>query len=200
MERDRPGAECASRIIKGPNERLARRISSGGGRHCVDLNIGLHGAVHVVIWRATGEGIGEVTDQEDRVITTLSPARSLGEWDVIALMAPEVYMTMHGIPFTDNSVSDDRRVVDLILHDKPDADAIKAKAAEELKFVLSCPYIERAIGILAPELDDIETIGSVSGEVIYELIDLILMASQYAVGLRELLKEQRDDKAAGTSE
>src|SRR6266478_3796368 len=126
-----------------------------------NLNIGLHEAVHIAIWRATGEGIGEVIDQEDRVITTLSPARSLDEWDVIALMAPEVYMTMHGIPFTDNSVSDDRRVIDLILRDKPDADAIKAKTAEELRFVLSCPHIERAIGILAPELDDIETIGSV---------------------------------------
>lgn len=47
----------------------------------------------------------------------------------------------------------------------------------------------KAIDVLARRLDDIESIECLDREMIQEIIDPILVHSEYAVGLRERLKE-----------
>jgi hypothetical protein len=99
-------------------------------------------------------------------------------------------MTMHNIAFTENSVSHDRKLVDKILDGRADSSQLKLYMWWQLEEVLSCSHINRAIEVLSPILDDIETIGSMSGESIHQIIDPILLLSEYSLGLKELLKEQ----------
>lgn len=88
-----------------------------------DVNLPLHEAVHAIIWRTVGEDIVEVRSQDDVHYTKIS--RPLDERDIIAIMAPEVWMTAYAIACTDRSVSDDQGSVDKILNGRVDAAEFK---------------------------------------------------------------------------
>src|SRR5271167_978859 len=73
------------------------------------MEIALHETLHVVILRIDGLDIADVVDQEDDAAWTrlIEPQK----FTVAALMAPEVYMSLNNIAFTDSSVSGDRSEV-----------------------------------------------------------------------------------------
>jgi hypothetical protein len=169
-----------------------RELTDAGNAVHSNSDIGLHEAIHAVIWRVLGENLVEVRDQDDRVITAIS--HPLDEFNIIGLMGPEVYMTMHNIAFTENSVSHDRKSVDKFLEGRADSTQLKLYMWWELEAALSCPHVNRAIEVLAPILDDIETIRSMPGESIHQIIDPILLPSEYSLGLKELLKERSNDQ------
>jgi hypothetical protein len=71
------------------------------------IETGLHEALHIVVARLDGLDIANVVDHEDRVLTSLvEPQR----FTAAALMAPEVFMTLNNIAFTDHSVSSEMRL------------------------------------------------------------------------------------------
>ena|SRR5437016_1370977 len=70
--------------------------------------VALHETVHIVIVRLDGVDIVDVVDQDDAAWTRLVEPQ---KFTVAALMAPEVYMRLNNIAFTDASVSSDRDAV-----------------------------------------------------------------------------------------
>src|SRR5208282_4533382 len=87
------------------------------------IETGLHEALHIVVARLDGLDIANVVDHEDRVLTSLiEPQR----FTPAALMAPEVFMTLNNIAFTDHSVSSDRDAL---------AECLKPEAIEETRRV-----------------------------------------------------------------
>ena len=72
------------------------------------MEIALHEALHVVILRLDGLDITDVVDKDDAARTRLVEPH---KFTVAALMAPEVYMSLNNIAFTDLSVSSDRDAV-----------------------------------------------------------------------------------------
>jgi hypothetical protein len=121
------------------------------------------------------------------VTTILSP---LDQFNIIAVLAPEVYMTMYHITFSENSVSDDRKSIDQFLKNIKDSSQYKRYMWQALEAFLSCPHVLKAIDLLYPLLDTIEDVGSIPGETIHQMIDPVLSQSVYSLGLRELLKER----------
>jgi hypothetical protein len=72
------------------------------------IEVALHETVHIVIGRLGGLDVADVIDQDDAAWTRLvEPQR----FTVAALMAPEVYVALNNIAFTDESVSSDRKAV-----------------------------------------------------------------------------------------
>src|SRR6516225_822005 len=72
------------------------------------MHIALHETVHIVIGRLDGLDVADVIDQDDAAWTRLVEPQ---QFTVAALMAPEIYMTLNNIAFTDQSVSSDRNAV-----------------------------------------------------------------------------------------
>jgi hypothetical protein len=104
----------------------------------------LHETLHAVVLRLHGLDIADVVEKDDAAWTRLMPPQ---KYTVAALMAPEVYMTLNNIAFTDQSVSSDRRAV---------ADCIRPEALEDvrrqnrrlLESIFRCPYVQAAVSIL----------------------------------------------------
>jgi hypothetical protein len=72
------------------------------------IETALHETLHVVILRLAGRDIAKAVDRDDSTLTILVEPQ---EFTVAALMAPEVYMSLNNITFTDHSVSRDRDAV-----------------------------------------------------------------------------------------
>lgn len=65
------------------------------------IEVALHETLHIVILRLDGLDVAEVVDQDDAAWTRLvEPQR----FTVAALMAPEVYMSLNNIAFTDAAI------------------------------------------------------------------------------------------------
>lgn len=146
------------------------------------IEAGLHEAIHIVVARLDGLDIANVVEREDRILTMLvEPQR----FTAAALMAPEVYMVINNIAFTDHSVSGDRDAIAECF--KPDAIAeICGKNWELLKGVFQCPDVLAAINILSVRLDqELCRYGGMDGATIHQIIDPILAHSPYReTGLR----------------
>jgi hypothetical protein len=150
-----------------------------------NFNLADHEAVHAVLRRVGGDDVW-VVNQDDRSITKWTAVRPHStEWDVMSVMGPEVYMTMHNIEFTPNSVSHDSDMVNKILADREDAEQFKAKMRTQLEVVFSCPYICEAIRSLAEKLFGYSEVKAISSDAIHTLIDPFLLQSPHADGLRE---------------
>src|ERR1700738_518552 len=112
------------------------------------MEVALHETIHSVILRLDGLDIADVVDQDDAAWTrSVEPHK----FTVAALMAPEVYMSLNNIAFTDHSVSSDRKAV---------ADCFRPEAVEDirkvnrelLEIILQCPYVRAAISILSARM------------------------------------------------
>ena len=68
------------------------------------MPVALHETLHVVICRLEGLDIADVIDQDDAAWTRLVEPQ---KFTLAALMAPEIYMVLNNIAFTDESVSSD---------------------------------------------------------------------------------------------
>ena len=138
------------------------------------IETGLHEALHIVVARLDGLDIANVVDHEDRVLTSLvEPQR----FTAAALMAPEVFMTLNNIAFTDHSVSSDRDALAECL--KPEAiEETRRVEREWLEVVFQCPYVLMAIRVLAVRLDqELRERGAMDGAIIHQIIDPILARS-----------------------
>jgi hypothetical protein len=105
-------------------------------------------------------------------------------------MAPEVYMRLNDIAFTDRSVSSDRdAVVDCF---RPEAvEDIRKTNRELLEIIFQCPYVRAAISILSARMDnELREHKVMNGNSIHQIIDPILKYSPHADGLRERLNRQ----------
>jgi hypothetical protein len=148
------------------------------------MHIALHETVHIVVGRLDGLDVADVIDQDDAAWTRLVEPQ---KFTVAALMAPEIYMTLNNIAFTDNSMSSDRiAVADCFL---PDAvEDIRQTNRELLEVYFQCPYVLSAIGILGARMDsELREHKVMNGVSIHEIIDPILTCSPHADGLRERL-------------
>jgi hypothetical protein len=144
----------------------------------------LHETLHVVIARLDGLDISDVVDQDDAAWTRLiEPQR----FTVEAMMAPEVYMSLNNVAFTDDSVSIDRNAIAECY--RPEAvENIRQDSREWLEVVFRCPYVRAAISILTVRMDDeLRDHKIMKGSSIHEIIDPILQDSPYADGLRDKL-------------
>jgi hypothetical protein len=112
------------------------------------------------------------------------------KFTVAALTAPEVYMSLNNIGFTDLSVSSDRDAV---------ADCFRPEAVEDirkvnrelLEIIFKCPDVRAAISILSARMnDELREHKVMNGTSIHEIIDPILKYSPHADGLRERLNRQ----------
>jgi hypothetical protein len=148
------------------------------------MEVALHETIHIVILRLDGLEIADVVEQDDAAWTRLVEPH---KFTVAALTAPEVYMSLNNIAFTDLSVSSDRDAV---------ADCFRPEAVEDirkvnrelLEIILQCPYVRAAISILSARMDDeLRKHKVMNGTSIHEIIDPILKHSPHADGLRERL-------------
>lgn len=148
------------------------------------IHSALHETPHVVIGILSGLEIEVVVDQDDAVWTRLVEPH---KFNVAALMAPEVYMNLFNIAYTELSVSSDRdAVTDCFC---PEAiEDIRRANREWLEMVFKCPYVRRAIGILSVCMDaELRKHKRMSGTYIHEIVDPILKYSAHADDLREKL-------------
>ena len=131
-----------------------------------------------------GLDIADVIETDDAVWTRLVEPQ---KYTVAALMAPEVYMKLHEIEFTDQSVSSDRNAV---------AGCIRPAAVEDirrqnralLENIFQCPDIGAAICVLSARMDiELREHKVMHGNFIHEIIDPILTHSLYAADLRKKL-------------
>jgi hypothetical protein len=113
------------------------------------IETALHETLHAVILRLNGLDVADVVETADAVRTRLVEGQ---KYTVAALMAPEVYMKLHDIEFTDQSVSSDRNAV---------AECIRPEAVEDirrqnralLENIFQCPDIRAAICVLSARMD-----------------------------------------------
>jgi hypothetical protein len=144
------------------------------------LETALHETLHVVVLRLDGLDIADVVEKDDAAWTRLVPPQ---KYTVAALMAPEVYMTLNNIAFTDQSVSSDRHAVaDCI---RPEAvEDVRRRNRELLEIIFQCPYVRAAISILSVRMhDELREHKLMHGLSIHEIIDPILKHSPFADGL-----------------
>jgi len=148
------------------------------------MEVALHETIHIVILRLDGLDIADVVDQDDAAWTRLVEPQ---KFTVAALMAPEVYMSLNNISFTDSSVSSDRKAVaDCFLSE--DVEDIRRSNRELLGSIFQCPCVLAAISILSAQMDkELHEHKVINGSSIHEIIDSILKYSPYADGLRERL-------------
>lgn len=148
------------------------------------MEMAIHETIHVLVLRLDGLDIRDVVDQDDAARTRLVEPQ---KYTVAALMAPEVYMSLNNIAFTDLSVSSDRNSV---------ADCFRPEAVEDIRkvnrelseIIFQCPYIRVAISILSARMDDeLREHKVMNGTSIHEIIDPVLKHSPHADGLRERL-------------
>lgn len=146
------------------------------------METALHEALHVVVCRLEGLDIAEVTDGDDRALTILvEPQKFTPE----AMMAPEVYMTVYNIDYTEESVSGDRAAL-AECYQLEDLLQVQQNATNYLREVFLCPWVGAAISILSARLhDELQQHRAMSGPAVHELIDPVLKNSEYANGLRE---------------
>ena len=150
------------------------------------LEVALHETIHVVILRLDGVEITNVVDQEDAAWTRLVEPQ---KFTVAGLMAPEVYMSLNNIAFTDASVSSDRNAIADCFYPEGLED-IRHTNRELLEIIFQCPYVNAAITILRARMHDILREHKVmNGTSIHEIIDPILTYSPHANGLRERLNQ-----------
>jgi hypothetical protein len=149
------------------------------------MEIALHETIHIVILRIDGLDIADVVDHDDAAWTRLVEPQ---KFTVAALMAPEVYMTLNHIDFSDSSVSSDRNAVtDCFLPES--VEEIRKENRELLEIIFRCPYVRAAIGILSARMvDKLREHKVMNGTSIHEIIDPILKFSPHADGLRERLR------------
>jgi hypothetical protein len=148
------------------------------------MNVALHEAVHIVIGRLEGLDVADVVDQDDAAWTRLVEPQ---KFTVAALMAPEIYMTLNNIAFTDDSVSSDRNAVAHCFRPAAVED-IRQANRELLEIYFQCPYVLSAINILSAVMDsELREHRMMNGVSIHEIIDPILIYSPHADGLRERL-------------
>jgi hypothetical protein len=147
--------------------------------------VALHESIHIVILRLDGLDIADVVDQDDRALTRLEEPH---KFTVAALMAPEIYMTLNNIAFTDHSVSSDRDAVANCI--RPEAvEGIRQTNRELLEGMFQCPYIRAAISVLSARMDaELREHKVMKGSSIHEIIDPILKRSIYADDLRARLE------------
>jgi hypothetical protein len=151
------------------------------------MHTALHESLHVVICRLEGLDIAEVIDQNDAAWTRLVEPQ---KFTVAALMAPEVYMILNNIAFTDDSVSSDRKAVADCFCSEAVED-IRQKNRELLQLYFQSTYVLIAIGVLSARMDsELREHKVMSGDSIHEIIDPILKYSLYADRLREKLNEK----------
>jgi hypothetical protein len=148
------------------------------------MHVALHETVHIVIGRLDGLDVADVIDQDDAAWTRLVEPQ---KFTVAALMAPEIYMTLNNIAFTDHSVSSDRNAVADCF--PPDAvEEIRQTNRELLEVYFQCPYVLSAIRILSARMDnELREHRVMNGVSIHEIIDPILKCSPHSDGLRERL-------------
>jgi hypothetical protein len=152
-------------------------------REC-PIETALHETVHAVILRLYGRDIAEVVEQDDRALTILVEPQ---KYNVAALMAPEVYMSLNNIAFTDQSVSNDRDAVASCFRPE-DVDGVRQDNRDLLVDMFKCPHVLAAISILSGRMDaELREHKVMNGTSIHEIIDLILKYSPHADDLRERL-------------
>lgn len=149
-------------------------------------NLGLHETVHAVVWRMLGEDIKEISDQGDHMVVRVSLNRPADPGDVIGTMAPEVFMTLYGIAFTENSVSDDRRKVRELLSVFPDPEKVHQQVWQTLEEAFACAHIQAAIQALARVVDTVEVVKSVPGAQVHAIVDPLVEPSPFVARLRSL--------------
>jgi hypothetical protein len=146
------------------------------------METALHETIHIVILRLDGVDIADVIEQDDAAWTRLVEPQKL---TVAALMAPEVYMTLNNIHFTELSVSCDRKAVADCFRPE-DVEDVRQSSREFLEIIFGCPYVRAAINILSSRMDDeLRKHKVMSGTSIHEIIDPILKHSPHADGLKE---------------
>jgi hypothetical protein len=148
------------------------------------IAIALHETIHVVICRPDWLDIKDVIEQDDAAWTRLlEPQR----FTIAALMAPEIYMAVNNIAFSDESVSGDRNAVaECFLADA--VEDVRQINRELLEIYFQCSYVRTAIGVLSAHMDEeLREHKVMDGASIHKLIDPILKDSPYAYGLREKL-------------
>jgi hypothetical protein len=101
------------------------------------MEIAFHETIHIVVLRLDGLDIADVVDQDDAAWTRLVEPQ---KFTVAALMAPEVYMRLNGIVFTDLSVSSDRDAVANCFRAEAVEDIRKANR-ELLEIIFQCPAL-----------------------------------------------------------
>jgi hypothetical protein len=148
------------------------------------MPVALHESLHVVICRLDGLEIRDVMEQADAAWTRLVEPQ---KFTVAALMAPEIYMILNNIAFTDDSMSSDRNAVADCF--PPDAvEDIRQRNRELLEIYFQCPYVLSAVSILSARMDtELREHKLMNGVPIREIIDPILKCSPHADGLRERL-------------
>jgi hypothetical protein len=150
------------------------------------MEVALHETIHAVILRLDGVDVASVVDQDDVAWTRLVEPQ---KFTVAALMAPEVYMSLNNIAFTDVSVSSDRGAVASCFCPE-DVEDIRKANRELLEIIFQCPYVSAAITILSAGMHDLLREHKVmTGTSIHEIIDPILKYSPHADGLRERLNQ-----------
>jgi hypothetical protein len=149
------------------------------------IEVALHETLHIVILRLNGVNIADVVDHEDAAWTRLvEPQR----FTVAALMAPEVYMSLNNIAFTDVSVSSDGDAVADCFCPKA-VEGIRKANRKLLEIIFQCPYVNAAITILSARMHHVLREHKVmDGTSIHKIIDPLLKCSPHADGLREKLK------------
>jgi hypothetical protein len=148
------------------------------------IEVALHETIHIVIVRLDGIDVADVVDQEDAAWTRLVEPQ---KFTAAALMAPEVYMTLNNMDFTDVSVSSDRDAVADSFCPEEVKDIQRANR-ELLEIIFQCPYVTAAINILSARMHDVLREHRVmDGASIHGIIDPILKYSPHADGLRERL-------------
>jgi len=146
------------------------------------MEIALHETIHIVILRLDGVDIADVIDQDDAAWTRLVESY---KFTVAALMAPEVYMRINNIAFTELSVSSDRNAVADCFRPE-DVEDIRKSNQELLEIIFQCPDVRAAISILSARMDEeLREHKVMHGTLIHEIIDPILKFSPHADGLRE---------------
>ena len=149
-------------------------------------NLGLHEAIHAVVWRVLGEDIAEVSDQGDHLVVRVVLNRPVNPGDVIGTMAPEVYMTIYGVAFTVNSVSEDRRKVQELLSVFPDPEKVRQQVWQALEKAFACPHIQAAIHALTLLVDTVEVVKAIPGANVNAVVDPLIKPSPIVMGLRSL--------------
>src|SRR5438105_8459835 len=149
------------------------------------IETALHETLHAVILRLDGLDIADVVEKDDAAWTRLVEPQ---KYTVAALMAPEVYMTLNDIEFTEESVSSDRNAVAECI--RPEAvEGIRRQNRALLENMFQCPDIRAAIGVLSARMNiELREHKIMHGDSIHGIIDPILKHSPYADDLREKLR------------
>jgi hypothetical protein len=155
-----------------------------------NMNLGMHESVHAVLCRARGADV-EITDGTKHALTSCSKKPRSLEWQVMVILGPEVYLSLHGLAFSEKSVSDDRKKVNDLLKGQARVSQFRARMVEKLEVVFSCPYVNQAINVLSDEIAaGIDSLTPVVSDRLRFLVDPILMKSRYARPLRSKLTQQ----------